>query len=316
MGKILFGASFSHRHFEGLGIDPLSALKEFASLGLTWIRLGCYWNEIEAKKGVYDFKKMEALVKAAQSLGLNIILTVGMKAPRYPEYYLPFWLVRKLKQERLQTLGWQPEIKESLMLFVENTIKTFKEYQAIKVWQVENEPLDPSGPLWQRVDQQILTEEVSLVRDKDAQKRVMINLWGGELSKRRIYSKLISLADIVGLDIYFRTPFLFWGLISRFSGPSDSDETIKKIITQIKSSGKEVWLAELQAEPWEFNEIWTKKENPKSCLPEQIISNVKRVSNWNLDGILLWGFEYWYWRKLQGDSRYWEAASKAIDTIK
>jgi hypothetical protein len=51
-------------------------------------------------------------------------------------------------------------------------------------------------------------------------------------------------------------------------------------------------------------------------LPPQIVSNVERVLDWNLDGILLWGFEYWYWRKLQGDLRYWEAASKAINILK
>jgi hypothetical protein len=89
MNRIKVGAFFSHRYFEELGIDAILALKEFSSLGLKWIRLSCYWDEIEKEKDRYDFHKIETILKSCQSLGLNVVLTLGMKAPRYPEYYLP-----------------------------------------------------------------------------------------------------------------------------------------------------------------------------------------------------------------------------------
>ena len=49
------GASFSHPHLKYLELDPLKAIKEFKSLNLEWIRLGCYWSEMEKVKNKFDF---------------------------------------------------------------------------------------------------------------------------------------------------------------------------------------------------------------------------------------------------------------------
>jgi hypothetical protein len=152
-----------------------------------------------------------------------------------------------------------------VLSFVQRSARVLGKYPVVKIWQVENEPLDPAGPLWLRIDRKLLVEEVSMVKKGISDRKILINLWGGELSKRQLYLKVSSLADIVGLDIYFKTPLAsFFGLFNLFSGPFDSDKTIKTIISKIKRSGKEVWLAELQAEPWEFKEILTKKTIPKA----------------------------------------------------
>jgi len=51
---MIIGASFSHPYLEYLKINPQNALKEFKKLGLRWIRLGCYWNEIEKTPGKFN----------------------------------------------------------------------------------------------------------------------------------------------------------------------------------------------------------------------------------------------------------------------
>jgi len=56
------GASFSHPHLQSLGFDPLKALQDYTTLPLPWIRLGCYWNEVEKSKNNYNFDCINELI--------------------------------------------------------------------------------------------------------------------------------------------------------------------------------------------------------------------------------------------------------------
>ncbi len=121
------GASFSHTHLKSLGIAPLEALKAFKKLGLTWIRLGCYWNEIENKKGVFNFSKILPLVEYCEKNNINILMTIGMKAPRWPEYYLPEWLLSKTKIRKASTLSTDNSfLFTNTTSFVNNCVKKLK----------------------------------------------------------------------------------------------------------------------------------------------------------------------------------------------
>lgn len=309
---MILGASFSHRHLLNLGIEPGTALVEYRKLNLTWIRLGCYWDEIERKEGKFEFQIIEKLIKDSQKLGLKIVLTVGMKAPRYPEYYFPKWLERKLRFKDGETIGDENKMLTSyLTRYIQTTIRKFKKYSAIKVWQVENEPLDPSGPHNWQISKNLLRKEVKIVRALDPFRPVLINLWGNELTLRGFYPTVAKLGDIVGLDIYFRCPRAF-DSDEKYVGPLDSDEKLGEIIKEIKKSKKSVWLTELQAEPWEPDEIVTSKKNPPSCLPRHITQNYQRIKDWDLDGVFFWGFEWWLYRKIAGDKRYWKEVTKLL----
>jgi hypothetical protein len=308
------GASFSHRHLNWLGHDPLAAIKEFDALGLKWIRLGCYWDEIEKEPGNFSFEELDPLLKFCEKKKINVVLTVGMKAPRYPEYYLPDWLSRKIKFRRLSTIKSNNSlILDPTLNYIKHTINHFKKSKAIKVWQVENEPLDPSGEKWWSISQDFLKEEVDLVRKLDPNRKILINLWGNELSKRGKYKKLINYADIVGFDIYLKHPiFIFFNFFSRYIGPLDSKSKIAKITEEIKSKSKEFWIVELQAEPWEAGELVATRKDPPSFRPKDFAKNLDYGKSLNPSVTLLWGFEWWYNRKLSGDLRYWDVAKRII----
>jgi len=295
----IIGTSFSYPHLISLGIDPLLAIQELKKLNLSWVRLGCYWKEVEKSEGKFDSELEEKLLDSAQKLGLKVVLTVGMKAPRWPEYYLPSWLKKKIKlpKEGIFSLG-QDFLEKKLTKYLKITIDKFKKYSVIKVWQIENEPLDPSGPYGWRISEEFLKKEAELVRFLDPPRPLLINLWGNELTLRDFYPYVAQIADIVGFDIYFR-----------YFPPLDSEEKIKEII---KSIGKPVWITELQAEPWEPGEIVTKKKNPPSCLPQHISQNYRQVEKWGVEAVFFWGFEWWLYRKLNGDSRWWEEVVKLL----
>lgn len=307
------GASFSHVHLHGLGLNPLKAINEFKTLNLSWIRLGCYWNEIEKKPGEFSFSQLNPLVEFCEKNNVNVVLTVGMKAPRYPEYYLPGWLSNKIKLENEGVITKKDkELLSYTLNYLEETISHYKNSPAIKLWQVENEPLDPSGPNRWKINIDFLEQEASLVRKLDHERKILINLWGNELSKRGFYKDLVRIIDIFGLDLYLREPGQNFERTKTYIGPSDPKSEIKNIIDKTKSQGKRIWITELQAEPWEPGEIVTKKFNPQSFLPKHFDTNLSYVKSIEPEVTLLWGFEYWYLRKTKGDSRYWNAAKKAI----
>jgi hypothetical protein len=87
---------------------------------------------------------------------------------------------------------------------------------------------------------------------------------------------------------------------------------LKEIVEEIKNSGKSFWITELQAEPWEPNDLVYKGDSPPSFMPEQFEKNLKWGKSFNPSIILLWGFEYWYWRKSIGDLRYWNEAKTTL----
>lgn len=300
------GASFSHRHLKNMGLDPLKAIVEFKKLNLKWIRVGIYWDEVEKIKAKFDFSNTDSLLTFCEKNSLQVVLTIGMKAPRWPEYYLPSWV--KPKIPRFGKIKDSQEVAKNVKLFIEKTINHYKNHQSIKIWQIENEPLDNSGEKWWKIDFDLLASEVQLVKKLDKNRKTLINLWGNELTKRKVYKKAVQIADIVGFDLYAKHPIPYLKWFNRYIGPMDSDKKIQNVVNEINDQEKEFWITELQAEPWEPNELTTKSENPPSFMPNQFEKNLKWGKNFNPKVILLWGFEYWYWRKTLGDLRYWNKA--------
>jgi hypothetical protein len=132
---MLLGTTFSHRFARSLRLDPLKALEEIIALKMDILRLCCYWDEIEPTKDAFNFSQIQLLLDICEKNNQQVLLTVGMKAPRWPEFYIPAWA------------GKSPaEAGNHVLSYIEKVISTCKTYSCITYWQVENEPLDPSGP--------------------------------------------------------------------------------------------------------------------------------------------------------------------------
>ncbi len=216
-------------------------------------------------------------------------MTIGMKAPRWPEFYIPRWLNKKPDDA---------SIEPTLFAFISKTVTHFKKQKHIRYWQVENEPLDPSGPHRWVISFDRLAKEVDLVRHVDASRNIVINLWGNELTKRNLYPQAVRLADVIGIDLYPRVP----GPMG-YRGPLDSDDQLRHVIEYIKAVGKQWWISELQTEPWGLH---------KSCLPQHIIENTQWALQFAPDALWYWGYEYWYERHKKGDDAYWKIMQKAV----
>lgn len=285
------GATYSHRQANWLGLDPLKSLQQLCHWPFKMIRLGVYWDEIEATPQVYDFAQLQKELEICEKAHKKVVLSLGVKAPRWPEFYFPAHV-----QPDLDSL----ETTNALMRFLEETMSVVQPSSIITHWQIENEPLDPSGPNQQVIPWELLQQGVGLVRSW-SNLPIILNLWGNDLSSRGNLDKANALADVVGLDLYPKQ-FLKRILGKNFyRGPLDSQKRLQELIAH---NEKPVWIMELQAEPWEKDDQGYRSTRPESFNLAQMQKNWKFAQSLPVEATFFWGAEYWLWQQSLGNFQY------------
>lgn len=289
--SIHLGISFSSHHAQELGLDPVAALEECCTWPISSIRLGAYWSQLEPQAGEYDFSPLTQQLEMCFHHKKQVILTVGAKAPRWPEFYFPPHVEPDIQDAKTQA---------ALLRFIEATVLATRKFSNILLWQVENEPLDPSGPAELVVPTSFLQQESKLIRHLDPRPQ-MITVWGNNLMQRGNVPQAEQLGDVVGIDLYYKQ------FVSRlfgknlYRGPLDSDSAI---LTMSRKLSKPLWIAELQAEPWEHDHSGYLSSRPGSMSVKQLQSNWERAKQLPVHGVLFWGAEYWLWQESQGNTAY------------
>jgi hypothetical protein len=306
------GTTFSQLQCQYMGLDYQETFRQVCALGFRRIRLGSYWNEIEAVENSFDFTKLDWLLEESQRQGIEIVLTVGMKAPRYPEYHFPQWLeARYDTRDRTQPLDRNPAIAEYTMRFVDRVMQHTHKVPHIKYWQVENEPFAKMEITGERsLSPGFVRKEIEQVRSYLApgQKILLTNaisLPDTQQEDDAAFQVSLELADAVGINVYTKVPIsdtyylepqpAYWKKLSDWR---------RALIQQ----GKEAWIAEAQAEPWEPKQLVAMGDKiyPSSS-PQQMTLIVGRLSDMGYRNVLLWGCEYWYWHQVNGRSHWWQA---------
>lgn len=282
------GTTYSHRHINYLTLSVEDSFKTLLDLKFDLIRLGVYWDEVQKDPDTYDFSKIASLLDLCEEKGQKTIVTIGMKAPRLPEYYFPSWISNHSFEA----------LTPYIFSLLGKTVEHLKHYHCIAYWQVENEPLDPSGPPYNyAIPPYFLDYEVSFVRDLDPTRPVVVTFWGNEIKQRNKLRFTPKNADIVGWDIYYS----IGGPDNIFYAPQTTDEEFLSIRNTLT---KPFWITELQAEPWEHNELFSSKKTPISISIQKLQDNIKRAKKLHPEVLLFWGYEYWYWKKVNGDNSY------------
>lgn len=278
------GWTYSHRQATSLGLDPEEGLHTVLSWNPNIVRLGIYWDESEPQPGKYTFSHVEKLLKICQDNNQPVLMSIGMKAPRWPEFYFPNHVVPDPEN---------PETQKHALAFLQHAIRAVRDFSCISHWQVENEPLDPSGPENAKIPLEFLEQECSLVRSLDS-REIVVNLWGNDVITRGLFSKASDLADIVGLDLYYTQHLKTLFGKNFYGGPRASNDMLKKMIAD---SPKPVWITELQAEPWEKDEAGYRSKNPQSMNETELLKNIQRAQSLGIETSILWGAEYWIWKE-------------------
>jgi hypothetical protein len=169
-----------------------------------------------------------------------VILTVGAKAPGWPEFHFPNWVLPATNFHDLSQGSLFVQEDESFVKLVMEHVKNTPDIEAI---QPENEPREPSGRFGQVIGQPLLKAEIRIIREIDGNKwPIEINVWSTPEDLAQV-KEAFSMADIVGLDIYLAIP-------SRVGAWGRTVQVPEYAIHESEVTGEPVLPTETQAEPW------------------------------------------------------------------
>ncbi|MEA3489268.1 MAG: beta-galactosidase [Candidatus Omnitrophota bacterium] len=317
--QVRIGTTYSRRQCEYLGIDWKKTYIAILDTGFDIIRLGAYWDEIEKKKGEYDFSRLDWEINEARRKNIPVILAVGMKAPRWPEYYIPEWVIEKTHPAYGANLAKNVYLKEKTLDFIEKVVTRYGGEPIVQYWQVENEPLNRIGSYKWYIGRSFLKQEVEFVRKLDGKGRPII-LTVATYPNRflRFFEELstpqdpvkecLELCDIIGINIYptFGYKFLWFNIYFNTT-PGGREKYFSKLLKRIRNKRKKVWITELQAEPWEPGHlVYKEKDPPPTGMPETMEESFREFRDMGVDTVLLWGAEYWRFRAVRYGDTEWE----------
>ncbi|NTW27650.1 MAG: cellulase family glycosylhydrolase [Candidatus Moranbacteria bacterium] len=298
------GVTFSSIYAEQIGLDWREAyLAMIDDLQIKYVRLPVYWDRVEKSEGVYDFADLDWQLEQARSRGVEIVLVIGQKVPRWPECYVPKWVGED--PSNLDAM----RLKSKLLKFDEVVIERYKNgHPEITRWQVENEPFLNFG-ICSKVDPALLDAEISKVRELDATRPIMVTD-SGELS---LWVNAAKRADIFGTTMYREVYSKEMGHWRYPVGPNFFK--IKQLIIKLFADQDNAVVIELQGEPWVAG--WTIDAPVETQLAsmnaEILVDNIEFAKKTGMKEIYVWGVEWWYYMKtVQNNPTIWEAAKTLV----
>ena len=300
--KIEWGATFSKRTANDYGLDwQKTFLDVLDDLKVKKIRLIAYWDEVEKTEGKFDFQDLDWQVDKVSKRGAEIILAVGRRLPRWPECFEPDWAKNLIQEEK----------QEKILDYIKETINHYKDNKNIIIWQIENEPFLRTFGECPWPDKKFLDREIALAKYLDpstssGQGRPIMITESGEFSTWIGGAKR---ADILGTSVYRKV----YGKLGYVKYPIPAvfyqrKSNLIKLLFDIE----EIIAIEVQAEPWgqKPSKEMTLQEQDISLGLKQFEEMIEYTKNTGFDKAYLWGVEWWYWKKINGDDRFWQKAKE------
>jgi hypothetical protein len=301
-------------------LDYRNIFCQVCSLGFDRIRLCSYWNEIELVDNEFDFTTLDWLLDESHQQGIEVVLTVGMKAPRWLEFHFPDWLSAQQDTAiNFEPIDLNPAIADRALRFIHSVVEHTRHAPNLNYWQIENEPFTQLAIVEGRyLSYKFVGQEVELVRRLalPKQKSLMTNAitlpHGYSDEDDLAIQESMSFADAVGVNVYTKVP---WGDSSFYLQPLPSSwQKLQAWQQELVTNHKEAWISEAQAEPWEPNQLvaLAKARYPSSS-PQQTIELVKSLTELGYQTVMLWGCEYWYWQQQHGRNRWRQAVEQLLE---
>jgi hypothetical protein len=323
--RVQIGITFSQVQCEYLNLPWKNTYRQVLDMHFDIIRIGAYWSRIEKAKGQLDFRELDWQIRKAKERKIPVIVTVGMKAPRWPEFFIPAWLTPRLDLRTGAAVSDDTTLQKNVLRFIRAVIARYGNERIIVAWQVENEPLSRSGPRAWWIRKDFLKKEVDLVKKSDRYRRPIVinamtypNKLLGFLTRlaypQNPAVETIDEAEIPAINIYpsigqqvFSRKVCFWTSSKRRIG------YIQQLIDQANARHKPLWVTELQAEPWEPAElVHVVKDEAMTCGPNSFRATFDELSKLRLPTIFLWGAEFWIYRQQQYNDSAWLDAFEQI----
>jgi len=279
------GVSFIPSYARSLGLDPKDTMDGLLDINVKNFRLVSYWNETEPSPGEYNFSELDWQFQKAEAADAKIILTLGLRQPRWPECHMPDWASKEPKSV------WQPQLEA----FMAKTVERYKNSPSLAGYQLENEYFLQGFGICTDFSRDRLISEYNLIKKIDPSTPIIVprsnNALGFPIGE--------PLPDEFSISIYKRVwdqgvtkrylqypfPAWFYGFLAG---------------TQQIFLDRNMMIAELQAEAWPANgqpiSDTSLAEQNKSINAERLNDNFEFGKDTGMKQINMWGAEYWYYR--------------------
>lgn len=294
------GVSFIPDYASSLGVDPQENMDGLLNIGVRHFRLVSYWSDAEVTQGTYDFSQLDWQFKKAEATKAKIILTVGLRQPRWPECHMPDWATSEPRSI------WQPQLEN----YMQAVIERYKNSPSLDKYQLENEYLLKGFGTCTDFSRDRLVSEYNLVKRLDPKHQVIVGRSNNALGiplgapKPDMFSVSVykRVWDAGVTNRYLEYPFPSW--YYAFLAGS------QKILLN-----RDMSIAELQAEAWAPNGLQVKDtslaEQNKSLDGTRLKGRFDYGKATGMKQIQLWGAEYWYYRlKVLHDPSLWNVAEQ------
>jgi hypothetical protein len=292
-----------------------------AATGARFVRLSAEWSQVEPREGEFDFTLIDGLLAAAQARGARVLLTVGVKAQRHPEFYVPEWVLDKANLGSGAVISDNPYLRQQALAMVTAVVQHVASAPAIDSWSADNEPYVTSGRdvSWKNwvLGRDFVAAESAIIRANDPARRPILVNHGQHFVQDRRWEDALADGDILGASIY---PFRNQSLLGvQFVAPileiGPFGPNYAYQARRAHAAGKPYWITEMQAEPWAPDDIHKiSPANPSPNLTHgKFARSIDYARRTGADRVYLWGSEWWlYQRDRYGDASWLEQARAVL----
>jgi hypothetical protein len=322
----LVGFSYSPLISTQLGRDPAGDLRRLLdATNPDLVRLPVYWELVQPSPATLDFKSVDQLVGVVSDFNsgtgghTRVVLTVGARNFLFPELHQPAWA-----GERSQPFIGAAQAGLAYRRYFETSITRYRASPLLYAWQVENEPLDMVVNAF--TDDDAISEgqlkwEIDTVHHLDSGHQVVVTTYNpvnSTFDMVQAYtpwlqfvigggsghpSEAFAAGDAFGLDLYIDSPHVQWRDFTSISLRSKwKQQTLAFWSDRAHAEGKQLWAAEVQAQPWAG-------DGPFS--PADVVESAVDYREEHLDVALLWGVETWL-----EDDAWFAAGRRAMDILR
>jgi hypothetical protein len=286
--------------------------------GARHVRLSVEWSEVEPEQGRFDFGLVDALLSAAGDNGARVLLGVGIKGQRAPEFYIPGWVRRRATLAQGEVISDDPVVRDAALAMVGAVVEHTSGSPAVEAWQAENEPYiaSPRSDGWS-LSLAYVKEVVAAIRANDPQGRPVSINHAQHWAFDQRWRDALADSDVLAASLYPFRNYSILGIefvanIVEF-GPLGSNYRLQGRLAH--EAGKQFWITELQAEPWTDGDArLISPARPSSNLsPAKLRQNIEYGRRAGADRLYLWGAEWWLFEEERyGDARWMETVKAAV----
>jgi hypothetical protein len=289
------------------------------------VRLPIYWELVQPTADQLDFSSVDGLLGVIANHNQSspnktqVVLTIGARNFLFPELHQPTWAGAR-EQPNLGAVQAGPAYRK----YFDTSIERYRTEPLLHAWQVENEPFDKVVNAYtgdDTISDEQMAWEIGEVHRLDPGRKVVVtsyNALNSTFDMIQAYTppllfligggsghpnEALAAGDAFGLDFYLDGPYIPWRNFTTIEQRAEwKQQAIDFWVQRARAEGKEMWLAEVQAQPWGEEQTFR---------PADLVDSAAVYRQEDLDVVLLWGVETWL-----RDPEWMAAGRQALQTLR